>query len=79
MAVSEVMRSVSKVLGNTPAICRKCYVHPAVVQAYLSGKLPELMGKCAKAHDNDADEFAVAMLLEEASAALVEKPKAYMA
>ena len=79
MAVTEVMRSVAKVLGNTPAICRKCYVHPAVVSAYLAGKLPELMHRCATAHDSDADEFAVAMLLEEASAALVEKPKAYMA
>lgn len=26
-------------LGNTPAICRKCYVHPAVVDAYLQERL----------------------------------------
>lgn len=26
-------------LGNTPAICRKCYVHPAIVGAYLDGSL----------------------------------------
>jgi DNA topoisomerase-1 len=26
-------------LGNTPAICRKCYVHPAVLDAYLDGTL----------------------------------------
>ncbi len=79
MAVTEVMRTVSRVLGNTPTICRKCYVHPAVVQAYLSRQLPELMTRCALAHDADADEFAVAMLLEEASEVLVEKPKAYVA
>jgi DNA topoisomerase-1 len=24
-------------LGNTPAICRKCYVHPAILENYLSG------------------------------------------
>jgi DNA topoisomerase-1 len=24
-------------LGNTPAICRKCYVHPAILDAYLEG------------------------------------------
>ena len=78
MAVTEVMRTVSRVLGNTPAICRKCYVHPAVVQAYLSGRLPELMTRCALAHESDADEFAVAMLLEEASAELAS-PKAYVA
>ena len=68
--VTQVMKSVSRLLGNTPAICRKCYVHPAVVAAYLSGALPELMTKCATAHDADADELAVAMLLEEASEGL---------
>ncbi len=26
-------------LGNTPAVCRKCYVHPAVIDAYLDGTL----------------------------------------
>ena len=26
-------------LGNTPAVCRKCYVHPAVVDAFLAGEL----------------------------------------
>jgi DNA topoisomerase-1 len=29
--------AVAKLLGNTPAICRKCYVHPDVVAAYLDG------------------------------------------
>lgn len=28
--------AVAKLLGNTPAICRKCYVHPAIVEAYLT-------------------------------------------
>ncbi|HEX4696979.1 MAG TPA: DNA topoisomerase IB [Candidatus Udaeobacter sp.] len=26
--------AVAELLGNTPAICRKCYVHPAIVEAY---------------------------------------------
>jgi DNA topoisomerase-1 len=26
-------------LGNTPTICRKCYVHPQIVSAYLDGSL----------------------------------------
>ena len=26
-------------LGNTPTICRKCYVHPEVLSAYLEGAL----------------------------------------
>ena len=29
---------VAERLGNTPTICRKCYVHPAVIAAYLDGE-----------------------------------------
>src|SRR5207253_9532705 len=28
--------AVAQLLGNTPAICRKCYVHPAIVEGYLN-------------------------------------------
>jgi len=31
--------AVAKILGNTPTICRKCYVHPAVLETYLDGTL----------------------------------------
>jgi DNA topoisomerase-1 len=33
--------AVARILGNTPAICRKCYVHPAVLETYLDGNLVE--------------------------------------
>jgi DNA topoisomerase-1 len=35
--VGLVIQSVAKMLGNTPAICRKCYVHPEIVNSYLDG------------------------------------------
>jgi DNA topoisomerase-1 len=35
--VKAAISAVAEFLGNTPAICRKCYVHPAVVEAYLNG------------------------------------------
>jgi DNA topoisomerase I len=38
-AVRIAMKAVSIRLGNTPAICQKCYVHPAVLQAFRSGRL----------------------------------------
>ena len=41
-AKKNVLRAIEKVsgeLGNTPAICRKCYIHPAVFDAYLDGSL----------------------------------------
>ncbi len=35
--IKDAIRAVSKLLGNTPVICRKCYVHPAILEAYLDG------------------------------------------
>jgi DNA topoisomerase I len=37
--VVRAVESVAERLGNTPAICRRCYVHPAVIEAYLDGSL----------------------------------------
>ncbi len=35
--VKAAICAVAELLGNTPAVCRKCYVHPAVLEAYLAG------------------------------------------
>ena len=37
--VTKAVESVSKQLGNTPAICRKCYIHPSILAAYQDRKL----------------------------------------
>ena len=37
--VRQAIEAVAGVLGNTAAICRKCYVHPAVIEAYRTGTL----------------------------------------
>jgi DNA topoisomerase-1 len=39
--VKAAIQAVAHVLGNTPAVCRKCYVHPAVLESYLDGSLKE--------------------------------------
>jgi len=36
--IKTAISAVAKILGNTPAICRKCYVHPAVLDTYLDQK-----------------------------------------
>jgi DNA topoisomerase-1 len=38
-SVAAMVKGVASVLGNTPAVCRKCYIHPAIVTAYLDGTL----------------------------------------
>jgi DNA topoisomerase I len=34
--IRTAISAVAELLGNTPAICRKCYVHPVIVEAYLN-------------------------------------------
>lgn len=35
--VKNAIATVSRILRNTPAICRKCYIHPVVLESYLTG------------------------------------------
>ena len=44
--------AVAELLGNTPAVCRKCYVHPAIVEAYLERKQIAGLNGAAKALNN---------------------------
>jgi DNA topoisomerase-1 len=37
--VKSAIAAAAKLLRNTPTICRKCYVHPAIVESYLNGDL----------------------------------------
>ena len=37
--IREAIETVAAHLGNTPAICRKCYVHPQIIDAYLADEL----------------------------------------
>lgn len=51
-AKKELVRAIARVadeLGNTPAVCKTCYIHPAVIAAYLAGGLKPIAEK-----DDDA-------------------------
>jgi DNA topoisomerase-1 len=37
---AKAVEAVAGLLGNTPAICRKSYIHPALLDAYADGTLP---------------------------------------
>ncbi len=41
--VTRVIKTVAKKLGNSPTVCRKYYVPPAVINAYLNGSLFEVV------------------------------------
>jgi DNA topoisomerase-1 len=64
--VVQAVEAVAKRLGNTKAVCRRCYIHPAIIKAYEEGKLTGSWR--ARAMNNgstglNADEAAVAALL----------------
>ena len=42
--VTRCIDRVAQRLGNTKSVCRKCYVHPAVIAAYLDGSLDRALG-----------------------------------
>ena len=37
--VVAMVKEVAQQLRNTPAVCRKCYIHPALIDAFLAGEL----------------------------------------
>ncbi|HEY2748441.1 MAG TPA: DNA topoisomerase IB [Polyangia bacterium] len=43
--VARCIEEVAARLGNTKAVCRKCYVHPKVIDAYLDGSLGGALGR----------------------------------
>jgi DNA topoisomerase-1 len=45
--VVQAVEQVAKRLGNTKAVCRKCYIHPAVISSYLDGSLADSLRKQA--------------------------------
>ena len=58
------IENVAARLGNTPTICRKCYVHPDVLTSYLDGKL---VLEIKKAVENELRDELSGLQPEEAA------------
>ncbi len=67
--VATTMRLVAAELGNTPAICRKSYVHPIVVARYLDEgetvRLPERYRATPSAYAHSPEERALIRFLDQ--------------
>ncbi len=61
--VVQAIAAVAKRLGNTPSVCRKCYVHPAVLEAYLGGMTAQ---QAKRKLEEEIEEHACALRREEA-------------
>lgn len=66
--VVKAIESVAKRLGNTKAVCRKCYIHPAIFDAYMDGatiQTIKLRARVAKTRGAlNAEESAVVGIIE---------------
>jgi DNA topoisomerase I len=62
--VKRAIEHVAQRLGNTPTICRKCYVHPGVLDCYLDGSLALQVKQDAEA---ELREAAAGLRPEEAA------------
>jgi DNA topoisomerase-1 len=69
--VVEAVRRTAASLGNTPAVARKRYVHPDVLEAYIDGSIPEALVAAAEEQEappqgtTPEEEAAVVALLRE--------------
>jgi len=78
--IVRAIESVAERLGNTPTICRKCYVHPAVIDAYLEGTvLDALRTETTRQlvddlHSLSPEEAAVLTLLQQRLQKAAEQP-----
>jgi len=41
----QAIEHVSERLGNTPAVCKKCYIHPVILNSYLDGATVRVLQK----------------------------------
>ncbi len=68
-AIVQAIEEVAEQLGNTPTVCRACYVHPHLLESYLDGTLVNALSERARgvgrgAHALKAEEAAVLGLLQ---------------
>jgi DNA topoisomerase-1 len=54
--IAAAIRTTATLLGNTPAVTRASYVHPAVVEAHLDGRRPDPV--LLRQLERDADRIA---------------------
>jgi DNA topoisomerase-1 len=57
-AAAAVVKRVAAQLGNTPAVCRKSYIHPRVLACYLDGSLRPVLARY-RPRAREADMWAV--------------------
>jgi len=63
--VVAAVKAVAGRLGNTQAVCRRCYVHPAVIDSYLAGRTID----ACRQPEHECEQAVLLLLAEQARAA----------
>ena len=63
--IVEAVKAVAQKLGNTAAVCKKCYIHPAVLAAYSRGGVIRSRAVSVAANTLSPEEHAVVNLILE--------------
>ena len=78
------IEAVSQRLGNTPSVCRKCYIHPEILNSYLDGTMIDIFKKrtdeelsrgLSKKNSLKPEEAAVLAFLQKRLAAEQKKQR----
>ena len=71
--LTQAIEVIAKQLGNTKAVCRKCYIHPAVLDGYRDGSLFKSIERgsrkstATESGELSSEEAAILALLERSS------------
>jgi DNA topoisomerase-1 len=69
--IVRAIETVARRLGNTPTVCKKCYVHPVILESYLDGSLVTVLRKNTEREMRNSlkrlqpEEAAVVALLQQ--------------
>jgi DNA topoisomerase IB len=77
--IAEVVKQVAAELRNTPAVCRKSYINPAVFDSWRSGSIHEnINGKLTGASARKAETLVLAFLRQEGSAGAAPRRQPFL-
>jgi len=81
--VKRVVEVVAAQLGNTPAVCRRCYIHPQVIDGFMDGRLARALAPAVRrltrdlrglAHSETALDSALLTRVESAVIGFLDSP-----
>jgi DNA topoisomerase-1 len=61
-ALAGAIKAVAAILGNTPAVCRRSYIHPAIIAGWLDGSLIKAIPASTASHPRQLEQRSLRFL-----------------